>query len=202
MTPHTASSLANDTSPQQTTAAIDERIIAGFGMLEKQLGDFLDKMSPQHYQHKSGSESSIGEHMRHTIEFMEILGRSIGQEAPEPGVVDYDSRKRNALYQENPQAACQAMRKALANLASKIEKVGHICPLIKRASPGFGVTSVETASTLGTESTAMIEHSIHHMAMMKLAAERLGISVSHDFGMAPATRAHQQALEVAGQGRS
>lgn len=127
------------------------------------------------------SESSIGQHIRHILEFYICL-----IEAQKTGVVCYDKRKRDKRIEENKLFALDTV----SFILSEIHKMKEDTPLILEAN--FHSThncSEKIQTTLFRELAYNLEHSIHHQAIIKIGLKSFeeAITLDSGFGIAPAT---------------
>ncbi len=134
------------------------------------------------------SGSSIGQHTRHIIEFLDCLSRQC-----ESGQINYDHRLRNKAIEANPAVAAVSLESILERL--------HSHELKKKLTLSFTydceTESYETVdTTFERELVYNIEHVIHHLAIIKIGLKLIApdIPLPRDFGVAPSTvRYHDQA---------
>jgi hypothetical protein len=124
--------------------------------------------------------ASIGAHTRHVLEFYECLLRGSKQ-----GVIDYDARKRNLNLQDDLHCALacaqQLAEQLLLQGADRKE-------LTLRMS--FGPDQVcYVPTTFVREEVYLIEHSIHHFALIRIGIQTAfdHVVVEPDFGIAYST---------------
>lgn len=134
------------------------------------------------------SNSSIGQHTRHVIEFFQCLIQQ-----SDAGFVNYDNRKRNHRIEQETAYVCTL----LDELCLQIKEKSPNQPL--RLEVDFDAhirqeNSVHT--TFERELIYLIEHTIHHLAIIKigLKVEFPGISLPADFGVAPSTIKFQNSI--------
>jgi len=127
------------------------------------------------------SGSTIGQHFRHIIEFYTCLEKGL-----ETGIVSYDERERNVL-----------LEKHTAYSVCIIDKIIHFLSWVKEDSAlslkgNYNDTS-ETPSTfqssLFREMAYALDHTVHHLAIIKIALleEKDIIDLNENFGVAPST---------------
>ena len=128
--------------------------------------------------------SSVGQHLRHVIEFYVCLSRQMKE-----GIISYDDRERNHQLENDLGYTCRI----LSELSNEVAEWHTDKPLQLRAIYG------DTAGTLVPTSLArelvyLIEHAVHHMAVVKIAvAHHLPhIVLPSSFGVAHSTRQHQK----------
>jgi uncharacterized damage-inducible protein DinB len=126
------------------------------------------------------SDASIGQHTRHIIELYQCL--LSGYQA---GLVNYDDRKRDKLY-ENDRAAAVAQIREIQKDLEKADKPLHVVC-------GSHEQPVTIASNYYREVLYNLEHCIHHQALIRVALISANhILVSEEFGVAPSTMQYRQ----------
>jgi len=148
-----------------------------------QVDDMLENIEEAAYQQplEIFSNSSIGQHTRHIIEFLQCL---IGQSAA--GVVNYDQRPRNAAVEVSPMQA----RKAIAAIKDQLPQCELGQSLLLESDYGLGKAMIHrTFTTLERELVYNVEHAIHHMAIIKIGIRQLlpDFELPEGFGVAPST---------------
>ena len=131
--------------------------------------------------------ASIGQHTRHFIEFYRCLLTQIDQS---PRVVNYSKRERDLAIESEPSVAKRHIQEISSlllgleeNEACELECNDHIDGPVQHVS-----------SNLERELLYNIEHTIHHLAIIKigLAAVAPSIDIPEHFGVAPSTIRHKQ----------
>jgi len=131
--------------------------------------------------------ASIGQHTRHFIEFYRCLLVQIDQPG---GVVNYSKRERDLSIETDPQVAQQH----IAEIASKLAAITANRPCVLECDDHIEGASNTVTSNLERELLYNIEHTIHHLAIIKigLAAVAPSIKIPEHFGVAPSTIKHKQ----------
>lgn len=127
------------------------------------------------------SFSSIGQHMRHILEFYICLLDARGK-----NVVNYDLRKRDLLLENDPKFAIHTIQ----NITTAVQLLDMDKPLVLEGTFNAESNSnLQIKSTYGRELAYNLEHSIHHQALIKIGLREVGALdlVTSDFGVAPAT---------------
>jgi hypothetical protein len=130
---------------------------------------------------KALSDSTIGQHLRHTLEFFICL-----EQGYEQGVVNYDKRGHDKLIETDKFIALATIQKIIDFIL--VQKTDQ--PL--KLEVGYDATNNE-AITIETnylrELIYNIEHAVHHMAIMKIGIREVAsyISLPSDFGVAAST---------------
>lgn len=120
------------------------------------------------------SQATIGQHTRHVIELYQCLLAGY-----EVGVVNYDARERNKLYENDTNEAIAVIKEIQNSLIRPDKALDVVC--------GAG-EPVIISSNYNREVLYNLEHCIHHQALIRvalIAADTL--AVSDEFGVAPST---------------
>ncbi len=132
---------------------------------------------------------TLGRHVRHILEFYECLFISISGDT-----VCYDDRKRNLLLEENVRFACDY----IDEIVDRIEQVNINKRLLLKSK--YEAAEVIMETSLFREITYNIEHTVHHLAIMRIAisSELKYIDLSNTFGYADCTVQFLKSQEVVG----
>ena len=148
-----------------------------------QLRSLLNSLDETEYtrQHEILSGATIGQHMRHILEFYLLLVTGSFT-----GTISYDKRERNPRIENS--------------LAFAIDTINLLIPamgLLKEKDPveleadytTDGSSGNNVNSSVGRELAYCIEHSIHHQALIKAGLIVSGLShvIDDDFGVAYST---------------
>jgi hypothetical protein len=126
------------------------------------------------------SDASIGQHTRHIIELYQCL--ISGYPA---GEINYDARKRNTLYENDIDAAVDAIKEIQLSLHQPDKQVKIFCEQEDH--------SVCIESNYYREVLYNLEHCIHHQALIKVALLSIkDIHIADSFGVAPSTLQYRQ----------
>jgi len=150
------------------------------------LEKFLGRINPDQYtrQLPDLSQTSLGQHIRHILEFHKCLLKA----NPQNPVVCYDQRERNQKIENDKNVALDTIREII----EATEPVREDFPIV------LNILSEEEAdmkieSTFTRELWYVYEHSTHHMAMLKIGAFLLGIpDLPQNFGVADSTIAYRK----------
>ncbi len=157
-----------------------------------QLEGMLDAFSDSQYSVPPSDDiSSIGMHVRHVIEFYQEVMRV--RDNGEETSLCYDNRQRNLLLENSVDAA----RAALRHVRESMVTVAADTPLTLHVTLSAEQSMMAVQTTLMRELAYVLDHTIHHMAMMKMIASLCGIALGEGFGVAYATQAHRQQLQNA-----
>ncbi|AWW29692.1 DinB family protein [Echinicola strongylocentroti] len=157
-----------------------------------QISELLEKLSPDQYRRPCSilSGASIGQHVRHILEFYQCLLFS-----EDNSTFSYDDRKRVSFLEYAPSEAI----KLLEAIVHKLKQLKEDAPL--KLIANFDITDDSCHHTLDTslfrELAYNLEHSIHHQALIKIGMKelKLDIHLPDHFGMAPATFRNNNQLQ-------
>lgn len=147
-----------------------------------QLIDCIKNLDKDVYtqQNEVLSNSSIGEHTRHIIEFFQQLLSGY-----ESGIIDYDNRKRNILIQQNIDFAISAILQIISGIDLKDRKM-HLLTIFNNQE-----NKIET--NFNRELIYNMEHCIHHQAIIKIGLIYSGFNtLDENFGVAKSTIIYKQ----------
>ena len=133
---------------------------------------YKDALQPLHY-------STVGQHVRHITEFY-----LCALKGHENGVVDYDARERNLLIEIDKDFTIGT----LENVKHQLQTLNSDRNLIVKSKFG-GDEAMEIPSSFFRELTYLIEHTIHHLAIIKIGLNEVypEISITKNFGVAHST---------------
>jgi uncharacterized damage-inducible protein DinB len=129
---------------------------------------------------ESLSQSTIGQHLRHTLEFFICF-----QDGYERGLINYDKRAHDKLIERDKFIALAAINR-ISDFIHQIDE------RTLSLEVGYDLDR-ETFITIETNATRElvynIEHAVHHMAIMKIGVREISsyISLPKDFGIAAST---------------
>lgn len=145
-----------------------------FTELSDALAQLTDEVYTQPSKHLSGA--TIGQHTRHIIELFQCLinGYAIAD-------VNYEKRERNLNIEQSKHLAISLLQQIETNI-HKADK-----EIILTASFG-GDKEIKINSNFLRELVYNLEHTIHHMALIRVGiAELSEITLPDTFGVAPST---------------
>ncbi|MFT6716584.1 MAG: hypothetical protein ACJA0Q_001228 [Saprospiraceae bacterium] len=126
------------------------------------------------------SGSSIGQHLRHVLEFYLCLFSGI-----EKGEVCYDERKRDLLLETDKGYAVQTIDKIIHTLCT----ITTNAPIKLKASLSSDNNDFKLInSSIYRELVYCFDHSVHHQALIKIGLKELNCEdIDQTFGVAPST---------------
>lgn len=137
------------------------------------------------------SNSTIGQHLRHTLEFFICL-----EEGYTKGLVNYDKRNHDKLIETDKFIALGTIQRII----DFVNQQQQDQPL--KLEVGYHPTSEESLiveTNYFRELTYNIEHAVHHMAIMKIGIHEVApyITLPADFGVAVSTLRYHQNQSLA-----
>jgi len=141
-----------------------------------QLNDMLDQISEETYNQNIEllSNATIGQHTRHILEFFVELNKGY-----EHGAVNYDKRQRNLELETRKEVAKKNIDEIQIAL-SKNDK-----DLLLFTDHNF---SQPVLTNYYREIIYNMEHSIHHMAIIRIGLKSISdMIIPDDFGVASST---------------
>lgn len=129
------------------------------------------------------SNATIGQHTRHIIELYQCLLN--GYEA---GLVCYDHRKRDVAIETNKTLA----QRLMVEITQQTERPNKEMQL-KAVYGDATAEELNVSTNYYRELAYNLEHTIHHMALIKVGLKELNIIAASDtFGVASSTVRHRQ----------
>lgn len=154
-------------------------------VLEK-VDDLLEQLTADEFTEKQGLlfGSSIGQHIRHILEFYECLLGNLNI-----GAFSYDHRKRDLLLETQLTEARGSVERS-RNSLSKLDEDKAL--RMESELPGEANNS-EQSTTLKRELAYLADHGVHHLAMVRIALEQTlpHITFPEQLGVAASTRNHR-----------
>jgi len=149
---------------------------------------FLEQVEPSTYSKPLDifNGSSLGGHTRHIIEFYHCLIKNYNK-----GIINYDLRERDKNIENDPELAIVAVQ----NIIVELKKINPDDAVELHMSYDPNSTALDTvASNVKREIVYNLEHTIHHMALLKIGVkvEAPHIVLENEFGVAPSTIKFQQ----------
>ncbi|MDH4472581.1 MAG: hypothetical protein QE487_08215 [Fluviicola sp.] len=130
--------------------------------------------------------TSLGKHIRHTLEFHQCL-------FAEKKVVSYDNRQRNVLLETDRMEALNCIDELISRLRFvQLDKVIQL-------SVQYGSETIVVTSSVKREMAFLIEHTVHHKAILRMALNQYFPLVTFDpsFGYADSTIRFLEQTKVA-----
>ncbi len=136
------------------------------------------------------NNATIGQHIRHTLEFFTCLKNNINSTC-----INYDHRDHDKIIETDRLIAIALIKELLIFVSNCTENI----PLTLKVNYSLDNDIISLPTNLFRELTYNIEHAIHHMAIMKIGIKEVAdyITLPNHFGVAISTIKYQQQLPVA-----
>ncbi|MCB9231870.1 MAG: hypothetical protein H6581_09420 [Bacteroidia bacterium] len=163
---------------------------------ESILGDaraYLEHLPPDSYAKPLDLlfEASIGQHTRHFVEFYQcLLAQCLACQ-----VIDYDQRVRDRSLETDPGAALEAIERVVAGLRGL--NPAESLQLEADYGPDSGL-AVRVPTNLGRELIYNIEHTVHHLAIIKIGLKSIApdLKLPAGFGVAASTLRFRSSIQA------
>ena len=157
-----------------------------------QLTHLLENLSNDEYSKPLAvlHDHSIGQHMRHTLEFYKCLLQHKEEQS-----VNYDQRERDVFLESNTLEALTTIKQLKSDIDSI--KENKTMELIRDAYEVEAKPEV-VATNLYRELIYNIEHAVHHMALIKIGLNEIkpDLELPKDFGVASSTMKYRQSQQA------
>lgn len=130
--------------------------------------------------------ASMGGHLRHVVEHYDGFFQGL-----QSGDIDYETRPRDLAVETSRSTAIQRLHATVSSL-EQLETQDQDRPLRVRAECATTGPAVWAAASLLRELEWLLNHTVHHFALMAINCRLLGYAPPVDFGMAPSTLRHRQ----------
>jgi len=144
----------------------------------------LAEIDQRLYTHlNTKGRASVGQHVRHTLEFYQCLFEA-------ETAVNYDARKRDILLESSAAHASVT----IDNIVKQVESVHADFSLRTLAElPSASAETLSVTSSLSRELLYVLEHAIHHMALIRflIKDEAADFELEDAFGVAYSTLAYR-----------
>jgi uncharacterized damage-inducible protein DinB len=154
--------------------------------LLNQATSLIQNVSDEHFTQfpAPAFQAGVGTHVRHCLDF--YIAFFAGLEAKR---IDYDARKRDPKIERDRSYACEKIGAVTAQLQSLTNLDNRVELQIKVNDTTHGTLG---KSSVSRELQALIEHTIHHYALIAVLLRLQGYTPPPDFGVAPSTWLHWQ----------
>ena len=152
----------------------------------RQAKSFLSQIKQEEYTQPVGmlSDSTIGAHTRHFIEFYQCLLAQVAHQE-----INYCLRERDFKIENSAHVAIES----IDTIIQQLQDLDLDLPLILVTEKQEGQ---KIKTTLGRELYYNMEHCIHHLALIKVGIKCVcpDIKLPKEFGLAPSTISHQKIM--------
>ena len=150
-----------------------------------QLSESLNQLSNEEYVKPSKVllSATIGQHVRHIIELFQGLEKGY-----DDGVVNYEKRKRDYQIESNKELACSLLK----DIYQSIERANKAI-VLETEDYCDTMQLVSIPSNYYRELAYNIEHTIHHMALIRIGINEVSsVVLPEEFGVAYSTVKYRQ----------
>ena len=150
-----------------------------------QLSETLNQLSNEEYTRSSKilMKATIGQHVRHIIELFQCLEKGY-----DTGLVNYEKRKRDYRIETEKDLAIELLK----NIYKNIEKPNRSITL-EAEDYCDEVQVVSIPSNYYRELAYNLEHTIHHMALIRVGVNEVSsVVLPEEFGVAYSTIKYRQ----------
>lgn len=132
--------------------------------------------------------ASMGDHYRHLLDYIAAFLRGV-----QAGRIDYDDRRRDQQIATDPCAAVEETMRVRGELLSlEFSRLPSDLQVLQRTRED-GVKRPLIRSNVQREITFLISHSMHHYAIIAIAARLQGLRPPSKLGVMPSTLRHRRA---------
>jgi uncharacterized damage-inducible protein DinB len=146
-----------------------------------QLASLIESTADADYtwRHPSGVSGSVGAHVRHCLDHVHAIIEGVGSH------MTYDHRRRATRAEADRGFALGQLHHAVRALSRPCERIEqHLTLDVQVDRDG---THVSVASSFGRELAFVLQHTIHHKALIALLLADRGVAVPGTFALAPST---------------
>lgn len=150
-----------------------------------QLSASLEKLSQEDYTRACPSlfNNTIGQHVRHIIELFQCLEKGY-----EPGLVNYEKRKRDLDIETNKTVASNLLRQIHEELDRENKEL-----VLEATYDEHDSAPIRISTNYYREIAYNLEHTIHHMALIRVGINEIApMQLPENFGVASSTVKHRQ----------
>lgn len=158
--------------------------------LLEQLRDVITLLPASAYLGRPAAQvsGSVGEHVRHCLDHVSALLAALSGEE-----LSYDRRLRGTMVETEPRTAINEIERLFVRI-DRLVLAPLDRPLRLRTLVDAAGHAIEARTTAARELAFVVQHTIHHCALIAVLLEWQGHRVPRDFGLAPVTvRARQRA---------
>ena len=150
-----------------------------------QLSESLNQLSNEEYVKPSKVllNATIGQHVRHIIELFQCLEKGY-----DDGVVNYEKRKRDYQIESNKELACSLLKDIYQSIERPNKEI-----MLETEDYCDTMQLVSIPSNYYRELAYNIEHTIHHMALIRIGINEVSsVVLPEEFGVAYSTVKYRQ----------
>lgn len=131
-----------------------------------------------------GCVSSVGAHVRHILDHYTSFLAGLAS-----GYIDYDDRERLKVIELDRLVALELMERTTSELVNLDRSLAsHVVRVCSHSEHSV----IHTRSSVVRELDFLLNHTVHHYAIIGLLCRLHDVTVEPSFGVAPSTLHHQQ----------
>ena len=150
-----------------------------------QLSETLNQLTNEEYTRSSKiiMNATIGQHVRHIIELFQCLEK--GYDA---GLVNYEKRKRDYMIESDRKLAIGLLKEIYVSIDKPNKEI-----ILEAEDYCDDVQVVSIPSNYYRELAYNLEHTIHHMALIRVGVNEVSkVELPDEFGVAYSTIKYRQ----------
>lgn len=150
-----------------------------------QLSETLNQLSNEEYMQPSKIliDATIGQHVRHIIELFQCLEKGYDE-----GIVNYEKRKRDYQIESDKELASALLKDIYKNLDRENKEI-----ILEAEDYCDSMQVVAIPSNYYRELAYNLEHTIHHMALIRVGVNEVSsVKLPDEFGVAYSTIKYRQ----------
>jgi hypothetical protein len=150
-----------------------------------QLSETLKQLSNEEYVQPSQIllRATIGQHVRHIIELFQCLEKGY-----DDGIVNYEKRKRDYQIETNKELASLLLKEIYQNIERSNKEI-----ILEAEDYCDSMEIVRIPSNYYRELAYNLEHTIHHMALIRVGINEVSsVVLPEEFGVAYSTVKYRQ----------
>jgi uncharacterized damage-inducible protein DinB len=150
-----------------------------------QISETLNQLTEEEYRQpgKTLFNATIGQHVRHIIELFLCLEKGYDE-----GLVNYEKRKRDYRIETDKELASGLLKAIYQRLDRPDKEL-----LLEAEDYTDGVETVEVKTNYYRELVYNLEHTIHHMALIRVGVNEVSsVQLPDEFGVAYSTIKYRQ----------
>ncbi len=153
--------------------------------LQSKFHKILAYIGDDHYVQQVDGFSTIGQHMRHTIQFLQAVDKAIKGN----GVVDYDDRDRvsDAILETSKSKAIVRLDEMINILSGYVKTQVLDQTMFLSEKMTSDILAVQVPTFLSREIMYVIGHGLHHTSDITFLAHMQNINIDRDICVAPST---------------
>jgi uncharacterized damage-inducible protein DinB len=174
-----------DTPTMQTTIPMKSPLLPAFALAEHldALAEVVERVNDLDYlaRPSSGVSGSVGAHVRHCVDHVAAL-----LDRTADGVMTYDDPQRDTALERNRGLAAETLRGLAVRVREMAPRTGDV-PIALWTMLDRRGTRARVRTSLGRELVFVLQHTIHHEAVVAVLLAGRGRGVPGHFGLAPST---------------